>query len=686
MDPLGIDHVQQLILATKPEDRHKALGIVRSRVTTIFASEPFPDAFRMLLQEECHIEQEYVKVTTASFRRAGMMLVRAILNSMPGDVVEYPSDVLDAYSRVVLKSIVDADPQVRIAAAEACHELVRKFGVQLLQHHFLNLFFALASAIGDRDYRVATMAQELSATVRELISAHSYDYTVDLPTFVSFLCATLDPLRLSGVTDQKPVALWTLEWAQSMFDVPSVQLGEHITSFLRTVLELPEGCADDAKYRLLRTCQLETRRAISTNSQGTDVDKRLRILVDVIETTEVLRLKKFCIQWMGELLQVCQLHLGTQPLYGDMVLTVLQHAGSWDEELRSHALAANASLARAAASGTLSRETYDAMLSSALTCAKRRLSQDTREKALQWIVLLFGANCSVVSSRFNDVFESTLRLLKDPSQTVLESTLDTLCLITDEGSLDLLVSSILELTRCDAAVLLPRLPTIVKQLQLHYQGEGGEQCEKLLEALAKAVPSICDTRFICKVVITVSTMLLTSAEFARTRELLKRGLHDERAAALFATLAPSWRYNGAAFVALALLCRFYALSFGLLQAICEAEVSPETLLQFDRLAQLLESPVFSFVRIAMLEPSRHLPLVKTLFALLALLPQTSPQYTMLCGRLKLVPGLSHLETLSAAAGSEGAAEERQQAPLLQQFAAAQQDIFDYQRCNAADPE
>eukprot|EP01004_Peranema_trichophorum_P010272 NODE_9047_length_624_cov_29.235529_g8419_i0.p1 GENE.NODE_9047_length_624_cov_29.235529_g8419_i0~~NODE_9047_length_624_cov_29.235529_g8419_i0.p1 ORF type:complete len:151 (+),score=31.68 NODE_9047_length_624_cov_29.235529_g8419_i0:46-453(+) len=63
------------------------------------------------------------------------------------------------------------------------------------------------------------------------------------------------------------------------------------------------------------------------------------------------------------------------------------------------------------------------------------------------------------------------------------------------------------------------------------------------------------------------------------------------------------------------------------------------LTQVDKLVQLLESPIFAHVRLQLLEPSQNPYLVKTLFGILMLLPQSSA-YELLKNRLKSVSTLS----------------------------------------------
>lgn len=66
-----------------------------------------------------------------------------------------------------------------------------------------------------------------------------------------------------------------------------------------------------------------------------------------------------------------------------------------------------------------------------------------------------------------------------------------------------------------------------------------------------------------------------------------------------------------------------------------------TLVQVDKLVQLLESPVFTFLRLQLLEPDRHPFLFKSLYGLLMLLPQSSA-FATLRNRLTCVSSLGYM--------------------------------------------
>jgi vacuole morphology and inheritance protein 14 len=114
-------------------------------------------------------------------------------------------------------------------------------------------------------------------------------------------------------------------------------------------------------------------------------------------------------------------------------------------------------------------------------------------------------------------------------------------------------------------------------------------------------------------------------------------------------------------------------------------LGPEVLVQLDRLVALLETPAYAFLRLQLLQPGRYPDLIRALYGLLMLLPQSSA-FKTLQARLSAVPlvGLMQLEEAAAGGGSSskrsgssssgGAVGPSTWAPfpdLLQQFLARQ---------------
>jgi len=76
----------------------------------------------------------------------------------------------------------------------------------------------------------------------------------------------------------------------------------------------------------------------------------------------------------------------------------------------------------------------------------------------------------------------------------------------------------------------------------------------------------------------------------------------------------------------------------------ELEVTVNFLVEIDKLVQLLESPIFTGLRLQLLEPENYPYLFKALYGLLMLLPQSSA-YETLKNRLNAISTLGVLQLI-----------------------------------------
>ncbi len=196
-----------------------------------------------------------------------------------------------------------------------------------------------------------------------------------------------------------------------------------------------------------------------------------------------------------------------------------------------------------------------------------------------------------------------------------------------------LVVDLVALFRADRALLDTRGTLIVRQLCVLMRPE------QIFSALAAELLHEADLEFARLLVQTLHLILLTATELHDLRSDLKR-LATPAAAAIFDALYRSWCHAPVAVLALCLLCQAYDHACALLAQVAGLEVTVAFLTEVDKLVQLLESPVFTHLRLQLLEPQRHAHLVKALYGLLMLLPQCRA-YTTLKARLDCIPTIIH---------------------------------------------
>lgn len=167
--------------------------------------------------------------------------------------------------------------------------------------------------------------------------------------------------------------------------------------------------------------------------------------------------------------------------------------------------------------------------------------------------------------------------------------------------------------------------------------------EDIFQSLSEILVSEIDVKFACLMVQTLNTILLTSTELYELRNQLK-DLATQESCELFSCLYKSWCHSPVATISLCFLTQNYSHASKLLPTFGSLEITVDFLNEIDKLIQLIESPIFAYLRLQLLDSDNSQELIKSLYGLLMLLPQ-SEAFQLLRRRLNCIPNF-HLATVS----------------------------------------
>lgn len=167
--------------------------------------------------------------------------------------------------------------------------------------------------------------------------------------------------------------------------------------------------------------------------------------------------------------------------------------------------------------------------------------------------------------------------------------------------------------------------------------------ENIFHSMADILLKEEDLKFASTMVQTLNAILLTSAELFQLRNQLK-DLRTAESRALFCCLYRSWCHNPVATVSLCFLTQNYKHAYELIQKFGDLEVTVDFLMEVDKLVQLIESPIFTYLRLQLLDVENNPYLIKALYGLLMLLPQ-SQAFQLLSHRLQCVPNPELMRTV-----------------------------------------
>jgi len=139
-------------------------------------------------------------------------------------------------------------------------------------------------------------------------------------------------------------------------------------------------------------------------------------------------------------------------------------------------------------------------------------------------------------------------------------------------------------------------------------------------------------KFITEIINMMAKKMIVSKEFYPLRKKLK--MNDDWT--FFTILFKSWCIQPSALIYLCLISENYELGYNIILGFVNLEeILTKNLMQIDILVQLLESQSMTQIRLDLLAPDRQY-LIKLLYSILMLLPQSSPAFKLLNQRLASV--------------------------------------------------
>ncbi|QIW96536.1 hypothetical protein AMS68_002054 [Peltaster fructicola] len=285
---------------------------------------------------------------------------------------------------------------------------------------------------------------------------------------------------------------------------------------------------------------------------------------------------------------------------------------------------------------------YEAAVNS-LTLQFLHEHEATRVAALAWLINLHRKSPRKILA--DGTFPALLKTLSDPSEAVVVRDLLLLSQISknsEESYFTSFMVNLLKLFCTDRRLLETRGNLIIRQLCLTLSAE--RIYRTMADILEKEEE---DIEFASIMVQNLNNNLITAPELADLRKRL-RNLDTRDGQTFFTVLFRAWCVNAVATFSLCLLSQAYEQAYNLLQIFADIEMTVTMLIQIDKLVQLLESPVFTYLRMQLLEPERHPFLYKCMYGVLMLLPQSSA-FAALKNRLNSVAPIGYLHMASSSA-------------------------------------
>ncbi|KAF5184427.1 Two-component response regulator orr21 [Thalictrum thalictroides] len=517
----------------------------------------------------------------------------------------------------VLNSFSDQDSRVRYYACEALYNIAKVVRGDFIVF-FNQIFDALCKLSADSDANVQSAAHLLDRLVKDIVT-ESDQFSIE--EFIPLLRERMNVLN-------PYVRQFLVGWITVLDSVPDIDMLGFLPDFLDGLFNMLSDSSHEIRQQA-DSALSEFLQEIK-NSPSVDYGRMAEILVQRGGSPdEFTRLT--AITWINEFVKLGGVQL--VPYYADILGAILPCISDKEEKIRVVARETNEELRAIRADPA---EGFD--VGAILSIARRQLTNEweaTRIEALHWIGTLLARYRAEVLSVLDEIFDTLLKALSDPSDEVVLLVLDVhACIARDAPQFRQLVVFLVHKFRIDHSLLEKRGALIIRRLCVLLDAE------RVYLELSAILEGEADLDFASIMVQALNLILLTSSELAELRALLKQSMVNPAGKDLFVSLYSSWCHSPTATISLCLLTQAYQHASSVIQSLVEEDINVKFLVQLDKLIRLLETPIFSYLRLQLLEPGRYIWLLKALYGLLMLLPQQSAAFKILQTRLRTVPPYS----------------------------------------------
>ncbi|KAG6714087.1 hypothetical protein I3842_05G185500 [Carya illinoinensis] len=525
---------------------------------------------------------EFTVSQQANHRKGGLIGLAAATVGLTSEAAQH----LEQIVLPVLNSFSDQDSRVRYYACEALYNIAKVVREDFIIF-FNQIFDALCKLSADSDANVQSAAHLLDRLVKDIVTV-SDQFSIE--EFIPLLRERMNVLN-------PYVRQFLVGWITVLDSVPEFDMLGFLPDFLDGLFNMLSDSSHEIRQQA-DSALSEFLQEIK-NSPSVDYVRMAKILVQrAASQDEFTRLT--AITWINEFVKLG----GDQlvPYDADILGAILPCISDEEEKIRVVARETNEELRSIKADPAEGFE-----VGAILTIARRQLSSEweaTRIEALHWISTLLERHRMEVLSSLVDIFDTLLKALSDPSDEVVLLVLEVhACIAEDPPHFRQLVVFLVHNFRMDISLLVKRGALIIRRLCVLLDPE------RVYRELSTILEGESDLDFASILVQTLNLILLTSSELSEVRDLLKNSLTYQHANAV-------------------------------IQSLVEEDINVKFLVQLDKLIRLLETPIFAYLRLQLLEPGRYIWLLKALYGLLMLLPQQSAAFKILRTRLKTVPSYS----------------------------------------------
>ncbi|KAL0278812.1 UNVERIFIED_CONTAM: hypothetical protein PYX00_000512 [Menopon gallinae] len=635
--PLSVACVRAL--NDKLHEKRKTAAVEVEKMVKDFAAHNDTVQIKRLLKV---LGQDFALSQNPHSRKGGLIGLAAIAVALGKDTAHYIPELINP----ILACFSDSDLRVRYYACESLYNVVKVARGNILDH-FTEIFSGLSKLAADPDQNVKSGSELLDRLLKDIVTEST-----------SFNLVGFMPMLRERISTKNDFARqFIISWVSVLDTVPQIDM----VLFLPDLLDGLFRILEDPKTEIKTLCSKllgEFLRSIKQNPNRVDFPGMINILVQHAQSQDDL-LQYTAITWIKEFVQLSDRAMVP---YASGILVAILPCLSYESDSKNNiketAKIVNSSLMKLISeedevdeNGVVKNDNGLDLnaVTEVLTKFLMQTKVPTKVAVLKWIHYLYTKVPVRMYEQIEKLFPVLLKALSDSSDEVVKQDLKVLAEIVSSQNgnqsrettgvlleknryFPELINDLIRIFNTDRRLLDDRGSFIIRQLCTLLNSED------IYRAFAVVLSKEENLKFVSKMVDYLNTILLTSSELFELRTRLKN-FKSKESQDLFVCLYYCWCHNPVATVALCFLTQNYTHACDLIRSFGNIEVTVEFLTEIDKLVQLLESPIFAYIRLELLDVPHNQSLVQALYGLLMLLPQTEA-FQALRNRLDCIPSFA----------------------------------------------
>ncbi|CAF0759020.1 unnamed protein product [Adineta steineri] len=629
------------------EKRKTAALEIEKMVRELVAAQNYDQIERI-----CKILSEhFVLSQNGNFRRGGLIGIAALAIACGKEAQRFKQYLVPP----VLQCFLDNDPKVRYYACESLYNIAKVLRTVTLSY-FNEIFDCLSKLVCDLEPTVKSGAELCDRLLKDIVIETCTQFEV-----IAFIPLLRERIYVRNAFTRQ----FIVSWISLLTSVPEFDMVQYLPEIMDGLFHI----LGDPNPEIRKSCEILFSEFLSilksSQVQPDMFEDMTRILIQNCQSSGVTLplfttikpddelIQYTGLHWLREFLNMPKCHQVLLPHSAGLLSAVLP-CFSYDDDgrqnIRETAKEINSILRQLIKNESTKsidnnsvQSLPDLTITKMVEVLKTQIQSGaslSRIIALGWIHHLFECLQDKMVAHIDVLFPTLFRVLNDASDEAVLIVLQIFALISTSNRSNAernyndyftkFIIVLMDLFRTDRGLLEARGSFIIRQLCMLLSPED------IYKTLSETLANEPDSHFASIMVKILSSILLTSTELHDLRIKLKN-LQSIESSNLFVCLYKTWCHNPIALVALCFLSQNYDHACRLVQLFAEIEVTVDFLIEIDKLVQLIESPIFTYLRLALLDVENNQTLIRALCGLLMLLPGKTEAFHTLRRRLECVP-------------------------------------------------